>query len=95
MANAFDSSELVSRQTVERPVNTRGQFRDALDRRLTDRQRTALMAAYHGGYFDWPRGSTGKELAESLDISAPTLHKHLRLAEKKFLSTVFEESGGS
>ncbi|WP_227354439.1 bacterio-opsin activator domain-containing protein [Haladaptatus salinisoli] len=90
LANAFDSSELVSRQTVERPVETRTQFRDALDRRLTDRQRAVLMAAYHGGYFDWPRGSTGEELAESLDISAPTLHKHLRLAEKKFLSTVFE-----
>ncbi|MFB9806395.1 helix-turn-helix domain-containing protein [Haladaptatus pallidirubidus] len=49
------------------------------------------MAAYRSGYFDWPRESTGEQLAESLDIAAPTLHKHLRLAERKLLSTIFDD----
>ncbi len=90
LEGVFDTVELVSRQTVERRVETRGKFRDALDQQLTERQRTVLVAAYRAGYFDWPRESTGEELAESLDIAAPTLHKHLRLAERKILSTVFD-----
>ncbi|WP_458204838.1 bacterio-opsin activator domain-containing protein [Haladaptatus sp. NG-SE-30] len=91
MGDVFETTELVSRRTVERPVETRGQFRDTLDQRLTDRQRVVLTAAYRAGYFDWPRESTGEELAESLDISPPTLHKHLRLAEATVLSELFDE----
>ncbi|WP_394327504.1 helix-turn-helix domain-containing protein [Haladaptatus sp. W1] len=34
---------------------------------------------------------TGEELAESLDIAPPTLHKHLRIAERKVLSAIFDE----
>ncbi|WP_049970338.1 bacterio-opsin activator domain-containing protein [Haladaptatus cibarius] len=90
LGEVFDTAELVSRRTVERPVETRAEFRDTLDEGLTDRQRTVLVAAYRSGYFDWPRESTGEELAESLDIAPPTLHKHLRLAEQKLLSTIFD-----
>ncbi|WP_266077703.1 bacterio-opsin activator domain-containing protein [Haladaptatus caseinilyticus] len=88
----FDTVELVSRKTVERPIETRSKFRDTLDQALTDRQRTVLVAAYRGGYFDWPRESTGEELAKSLDIAAPTLHKHLRLAEGKLLAAIFDDA---
>ncbi|WP_435154353.1 bacterio-opsin activator domain-containing protein [Haladaptatus sp. DFWS20] len=92
LAGVFDTVDLVSRRTVERPVETRAKFRDTLDQQLTDRQRTVLTAAYRGGYFDWPRESTGEELAKSLDIAAPTLHKHLRLAEGKLLSVLFDSA---
>ncbi|MFH5798896.1 bacterio-opsin activator domain-containing protein [Haladaptatus sp. CMAA 1911] len=92
MSGVFEDAELVSRQTVERPTETRVGFRDSLDDRLTERQRTVLMTAYRAGYYDWPRGSTGEELAESLDIAPPTLHKHLRLAERKVLSAIFDEA---
>lgn len=49
-----------------------------LERHLTDRQREVLAVAYNHGFFTWPRGSTGKEVAASLDISAPTFHQHIR-----------------
>ncbi|WP_458187573.1 bacterio-opsin activator domain-containing protein [Haladaptatus sp. NG-WS-4] len=92
MAGVFETTELVSRKTVKRSVETRGQFRDTLDQRLTDRQRNVLRAAYRAGYFEWPRETTGEELATSLDISAPTLHKHLRLAEAIVLSALFDDT---
>ena len=58
---------------------------------MTDRQREALEAAFRAGYFDWPRESTAEEVADSLDISSPTLHSHLRKAEDRLLSEFFEE----
>lgn len=56
---------------------------------LTERQREVLEAAYHAGYFRWPRESTAEEVAESLGISSPTLHKHLRRAEEQLLNSLF------
>ncbi|MFC6716789.1 bacterio-opsin activator domain-containing protein [Natrialbaceae archaeon GCM10025810] len=65
--------------------------RSVLDRRLTDKQRAALETAYFAGYFDWPRGSTGEEIAERLGISPATFNQHLRTAERKFFDSLFEE----
>jgi len=58
---------------------------------LTERQREALEAAYRAGYFEWPRGSTAEEVAARLDISAPTLHAHLRKAERRLFEDLFGE----
>jgi len=59
---------------------------------LTDRQRTVLEAAYYAGFFEWPRDASGEDLAESLDIAAPTFHQHLRKAERKVFDSVLEGS---
>ena len=59
-------------------------------RKLTDRQRTALETALAAGFFDWPRGSTGEEVAESFGVSSATLHQHLRISERKLLQAFFE-----
>jgi PAS domain S-box-containing protein len=64
------------------------QYRVAED--LTARQETALETGYYGGFFEWPRASTGEELAESLGVSPSTFHKHLRVGERKVLRTLFE-----
>lgn len=64
---------------------------DAVLDELTDRQREVFEAAYYGGYFDWPRGSTAEDLAASLSISSPTFHQHLRRALRKLLATFVEE----
>jgi len=61
---------------------------------LTDRQREALEAAYRAGYFDWPRESTAEEVADALDITAPTLHGHLRKAERTVVGRLFGTDGG-
>ncbi len=57
---------------------------------LTDRQRDVLEAAYRAGYFRWPRDRTAEEVAESISISSPTLHKHLRRAEERLLDGLFD-----
>ncbi|QLG62452.1 helix-turn-helix domain-containing protein [Halorarum salinum] len=57
---------------------------------MTDRQREVLVAAQEAGYYDWPRETNGSELAEQLDVTPPTLHKHLRAAEGKIVADFVE-----
>ncbi|WP_312908577.1 PAS domain-containing protein [Natronosalvus caseinilyticus] len=57
---------------------------------LTDRQREVVQTAYHGGFFEWPRETTGEELAGSLGISPPAFHNHVRSAERKLFTAVFD-----
>jgi predicted DNA binding protein len=85
-------SELVAKRELERPVKTAAEFRSSLEEQLTDRQTAAITAAYFSGYYEWPRESTGEEIAESMDISSATLHQHIRSAHKEFL-TAFLENG--
>jgi predicted DNA binding protein len=88
----YDRTELVGYHEHERPVQTRQEFRAALEDRLTDRQLTALRMAYYSGFFDWPRQVDGDELATMMDISRSTFHQHLRIAERKVLDSFFEQS---
>ena len=57
---------------------------DPLDE-LTDRQLTALQRAYFGDFFEWPRPTSGDDLAESMGIARSTYHQHLRAAERKLV----------
>jgi len=76
---------LVAKEETTRDPDTVEAFRDALDDRLTDRQRAVLRTAYLADYFESPRGSTSKEVAEALDITGPTLLYHLRRAQQKLV----------
>jgi len=87
----FDSVELRSKQEETPTEQTPTGFRESMAQRLTEKQASVLRAAYHAGYFEWPRGSTAEELAESMDVSSPTLHNHLRRAQQKLLSALFDE----
>ena len=58
---------------------------------LTDRQREALLAAYHAGFFEWPRESAGEDVAADLSVSQPTFAEHLRRAEAKLLATLVDD----
>jgi GAF domain-containing protein/DNA-binding CsgD family transcriptional regulator len=91
IGGVFPDSELLAKRERQRPVETAGEFRSSLHDRLTDRQRTALRVAYHGGYFQSPRDSTAEELAEGLGISSPTLHYHLRAAQGKLVDSFLDE----
>lgn len=66
---------------------------DIVEDALTDRQFAALQAAYFGGYFDTPRGSTGDELAGQLGVTRQTFNQHLRKAERTLIEQLFEASG--
>ncbi|WP_458210226.1 PAS domain S-box protein [Haladaptatus sp. NG-SE-30] len=84
--------KLVTQRQVVRDRDTMTQLHGALFEELTDRQRAAIETAYHTGYFAWPRTTTGDELAESLDVSPPTFHQHLRKAEEKLFTALFDDS---
>jgi PAS domain S-box-containing protein len=82
----YPGVELVAQRTRERSVQTLLELQDLLSDQLTPRQLETLETAYSAGYFDWPRESSGQEIAELLDITQPTFNKHLRSAERKTFS---------
>lgn len=90
VGSAHPGTELLSKRERQRSVKTAQEFRSSLHERLTDRQRTALRTAFHGGYYSSPRDSTAEELAGTLGISSPTFHDHLRAGEWKLLDAFFE-----
>ncbi len=81
--------ELVTRRQVARPEATTAPFERLLSAELTDRQRTALEAAFFAGFFEWPRDSSGEAVASSIGISSPTFHQHLRKAQGKVFESLF------
>ena len=85
----YPRADLTRRQQITRPRDDPRHIQRRLLADLTDRQFAALDAAYHAGFFEWPRERTGEEVAESLDVAPPTFHQHLRKAERKVLDTVF------
>jgi len=87
----YPSVELHSKQERAEPTDAGLAVKKALEDDLTDKQRSALRGAYHSGYFEWPRGSTAEELADSMDVSSPTLHNHLRRAQQKLVGTALDE----
>lgn len=91
----YENTELVARREVDRPVRTAAERRKRILDELTDRQLTTLRLAYYGGFFDWPRESTGEEIAEAMNVSPPTMHQHLRKGLKAILGEFFEEGGGT
>ena len=90
LADRYDDLELVGYHEHDRPVQTRQEFRATLRERFTDRQETALRSAYLGGFFEWPREVDGDDLAQSMGITRPTYHQHLRAAERKVFEEMFE-----
>jgi PAS domain S-box-containing protein len=86
VTDEFPDATLLVNRECDRSVTMTGRP-DGLLTRLTDRQREVMEAAYQAGYFAWPRESTAEEVASSLDLTAPTLHGHLRKAQE----TIFSE----
>ncbi|ELY96422.1 helix-turn-helix domain-containing protein [Natrialba taiwanensis] len=62
---------------------------------LSDRQREAMLAAFDLGYYERPRETTHREIADRLGCAPNTVSDHLQKAEKKIvtevLSTTFEQ----
>ena len=75
---------------VERSVRELGA--NALVERagLTEKQATALEAAYQHGYFEQPRKQSAKEIADTLDIVHSTYLQHLRVAQQKLFDTLYD-----
>ncbi len=89
----FPGLELAAKRETERDLQTAREFRRDLDDRLTEAQRTALRASFFAGYYEWPRDSTAEEVADSLGVSSPTFHQHIRKAQRELLGAFFDRDG--
>ncbi|RJX48922.1 PAS domain-containing protein [Halonotius pteroides] len=58
---------------------------------LTDRQRELFRTAYREGYYEQPKGISGDDLAALFDISQSTVHEHLRAAEQRVATVLFDD----
>jgi len=88
---SYPETTVIAQRHVTRSGGSAGATSRASLESLTEKQRSALESAYFSGFFEWPRDSSGEEVADSLDVSPPTFHQHLRTAERKLLATVFRE----
>ena len=88
----FDGVDLASKRERERSVYTAQEFRTALEEMLTERQRTALETAFYAGYFEWPRDSSGEDVADSLGVAPATFHQHARDGMQKLVETFIEDA---
>ena len=90
--STFSESELISKRERERSVQTNRTLETALKEKLTERQQAILETAYYAGYFEWPRDSSGEEVAESLGIAPATFHQHARNGMRTLLESLVEEA---
>jgi len=91
LTSTFSRAELRAKRQLDTPADTPQGFREQLEETLTDRQHETLQAAYHAGFFAWPRANTGETIADRLGISGPTFLQHLRAGERKLLEELFEQ----
>ncbi|WP_339105073.1 bacterio-opsin activator domain-containing protein [Haloterrigena salinisoli] len=87
--DGYPETELEARRETTSARSAR-QLDTHLEERLTDKQFEALQAAHYSGFFEWPRESTGEDLADALDVTPPTYHYHLRAAERKLVTLAFD-----
>jgi len=58
---------------------------------LTSRQWTVLRWAHLSGFFEWPRATTGEDVAAMLGVSQPTVSRHLRVGQGNLFDLLFGE----
>ncbi|MFD1600097.1 bacterio-opsin activator domain-containing protein [Halobellus rarus] len=92
LADRYESVELLARG--DREAAGDDVSGSMVTEALTDRQREAARTAYLGGYFEWPRTSTGEDVAAAMGITQPTFNRHLRTAERKLFAALFDSPAG-
>ena len=90
LESAYPAVEPTARRQRSRSNEPSHRVRRTWVEELTDRQRTAVEVAYFAGFFEWPRNSSGEEVARTLSITPPTFHQHVRSAENKLFRALFE-----
>lgn len=88
----YPSAEVVARRNQAEPLRRAANISTQIENELTDRQLEILKLAFHSEYFERPRGRTAEDLADELDVSHPTVSRHLREAERRVFSLLFEDN---
>jgi len=86
----YPDLRLVSQTTVTPSTRTPTEAFARLTDRLTDRQRETLEVGYYAGFFEWPRETTGDELADLMGVTPATVHHHLRHGQQKLLAAFLD-----
>ena len=87
---SYPGAKLVSKRQFSRPMESMTALQRQVEELLTERQRAVLEAAFYGGFFEWPRTVSGKEVASSLGVAPPTFSQHIRKAERKIFALLLE-----
>jgi PAS domain S-box-containing protein len=95
VSTIYPNATLVSTHEQGDPGAVSTRSTENLIGQLTDRQREVLELAYHGGYFESPKGLSGAEIAEKMGLSSSAFHNHLRAAQRKLLGTVLAHDAGT
>ncbi|MFW5956048.1 MAG: PAS domain-containing protein [Halorhabdus sp.] len=93
--DAYPTADLVAKRQFSRTDDAGVRFERLLQEELTERQLAAVETAFHAGFFEWPRESDGGDIADSLGVSPPTFHQHLRKAEQKILAELLDGESSS
>jgi PAS domain S-box-containing protein len=87
----YPNTRPVARRQITRSETTSEQVVSTWTEELTDKQRASLEAAYFAGFFEWPRNSSGKDLANTMGVAPATFHQHLRIAEGKLFEVLLDD----
>ena len=87
----YPATEVVAQRRTTATTRPIRRVESVLDQDLTERQQTVLEVAFFAGFFSWPRERTGEEVADSLGISPPTFHQHVRAGERKLMRALFAD----
>lgn len=90
--SSYPAAKLLThrQRSYHTPMFSLREFEQAIEDRLTERQKEVLQTAYEAGYYEWPRNVTGQEVAETLGIAPATFTQHLRAAEQKLVSLLLD-----
>lgn len=93
--STYDDSRLLAKREETESLEEVKRIPDRFLEGLTKRQRQAIELAYHGGYFERPKGATGSDIADAMDLSSSAFHNHLRAAEQKLFASIFDDTSPS
>ncbi|MGM0398780.1 MAG: bacterio-opsin activator domain-containing protein [Halobacteriota archaeon] len=91
VTDAYPRMEMVTQRNLKHNHRSDHPLRGVVLEELTDRQQATIEAAYHAGFFEWPRSTSGQDLAASMGVDPSTFHQHLRKAERTVIAEALED----
>ena len=92
LTSVYSDATLRSQHERRRSMTTTDRLRSRIVDRLTDRQLEVARTAYHSGFFETPRRSTGEDVAATLGISPSAFYQLNRTVQRKLFTTLFERT---